>query len=161
MHDAAATTSVPDSVRDVVVARLARLSPAARRMIEVAAVAGQRVDVDVLTHALDLAADELDAPLAELVSAGLLAATDTSALVYRFEHSLVRETVEAAVTPARRRRAHLAVAEAMEEAHAVRPPAGPRRAGPAPRRRGAARAGRQGRVLRPAGGGPGGPLGRP
>ncbi len=119
VHDAAATTTVPDSVRDVVVARLARLSPPARRMIEVAAVAGQRVDVDVLTHALDLAADELDAPLDELVSAGLLAATDTTALVYRFEHSLVRETVEAAVTPSARRRAHLAVAEALEEAHAA------------------------------------------
>ncbi len=118
VHDAAATSTVPDSVRDVVVARLARLTPEARRMIEVAAVAGQRVDVDVLTHALDLAADALDAPLDELVSAGLLAATDTTALVYRFEHSLVRETVEAAVTPTSRRRAHLAVAEAMEEAHA-------------------------------------------
>ena len=119
VHDLGATTTVPDSVREVVAARLARLTPPARRMIEVAAVAGQRVDVDVLAHALDVTADGLDAPLGELVSAGLLTATDATALVYRFEHSLVRETVETAVSPLARRRAHLAIADALEEVHAA------------------------------------------
>jgi DNA-binding CsgD family transcriptional regulator/tetratricopeptide (TPR) repeat protein len=119
VHDVAAATTIPDSVREVVGARLARLSPAARRVIELAAVAGQRVDLDVLARALDVTADELDATLGELVSAGLLTATDATSLVYRFEHSLVRETVEAAVAPGARRRAHLAIAEALEDVHAA------------------------------------------
>jgi DNA-binding CsgD family transcriptional regulator/tetratricopeptide (TPR) repeat protein len=119
VHDVAATSTIPDSVREVVASRLARLSPAARRMIEVAAVAGQRVDLDVLARALGVTADDLDATLGELVAAGLLTATDATSLVYRFEHSLVRETVEAAVAPGARRRAHLAIAEALEDVHAA------------------------------------------
>ena len=74
---------VPDSVREVVGARLSRLSAAAQRMIEMAAVAGQRVDLDVLAMALDVPADELDAPLDELVAAGLLTSMVRARLVYR------------------------------------------------------------------------------
>ena len=44
VHSAATVAVVPDSVREVVAARIAKLSPPARRVIEVAAVAGQRVD---------------------------------------------------------------------------------------------------------------------
>ena len=65
-------------------------------MIEVAAVAGQRVDLDVLARALDVAADELDAPARRAGVGGTAGGRPTRpALVYRFEHSLVRETVEA------------------------------------------------------------------
>ena len=101
--------------------------------------AGQRVDVDVLAHALDVTADELDAPLGELVSAGLLTATDATALVYRFEHSLVRETVEAAVAPRRPPACPPGDRRGAGGGARGRPPAGPRRAGPAPRRGGADR----------------------
>ena len=158
---AGATASiVPDSVREVVAARLARLSPAARTMIEMAAVAGQRVDLEVLAPALAVAPDELDAAARR---AGRRRACSRRrrrpSLVYRFEHALVRDTVEATVSHVVRRRAHLAVAEAIEQSHAADPPAGARRAGPALRRGRAAGAGRQGRRLRPAGRGPGGPLG--
>ena len=117
---AGATASiVPDSIREVVAARLAKLTPAARTMIEMAAVAGQRTDLGILAAALAVAPDALDPPLNELVSAGLLASTTSPSLV--FEHALVRDTVEATVSHVVRRRAHLAVAEAIEQSHAADP----------------------------------------
>ena len=45
---AAGWPSVPATVRDVVAARLARLSPGPRRAVETAAVMGARVDVALL-----------------------------------------------------------------------------------------------------------------
>jgi DNA-binding CsgD family transcriptional regulator/tetratricopeptide (TPR) repeat protein len=117
IQEAATTSIVPDSVREVVGARLAKLSPASQTMIEMAAVAGQRVDLDVLAVALDVSADELDAPLDELVSAGLLASEARTGLVFEFEHALVRDTVEVTVSHVGRKRAHLAVAEAIEMVH--------------------------------------------
>ncbi len=117
IQDGATASIVPDSVREVVSVRLAKLSPAAQRMIEMAAVAGQRVDLDVLATALEVSADELDAPLDELVSAGLLTSVARAGLLFEFEHALVRDTVEASVSQVGRRRAHLAIAEALEKAH--------------------------------------------
>ncbi len=119
IHDDGATASiVPDSVREVVAARLAKLSPAARTMIEVASVAGQRIDLEILARALDVPADELDAPLSELVAARLLKPVAMTGLIFEFEHALVRDTVEATVVGVGRSRAHLAVARAIEAAHA-------------------------------------------
>ena len=89
---------MPDSVREVVAARLAKLSPAARTTIETAAVAGQRIELEILATALDVPADELDTPLGELVAAGLLCSVAITGLVFEFEHAIVRHTVEATVT---------------------------------------------------------------
>ena len=119
IQDRATASIVPDSVREVVLVRLARLSPAARSMTEMAAVAGQRIDLEVLATALDRSAEELDAPLGELVAAGLLTSVAMTGLVFEFEHALVRDTVEATVGEVARRRAHLAVAEAIERVHAA------------------------------------------
>ncbi len=108
---------VPDSVRDVVGARLTRLSGPARRIIDLAALSGQRVDMQVLELAARLHPDELEAGAGELVSAGLLATMAENTLVYRFEHIIVRDTVEAGISGRRRARLHLDFAEAIETAY--------------------------------------------
>jgi DNA-binding CsgD family transcriptional regulator len=108
---------VPDSVRDVVGARLTRLSGPARRIIDLAALSGQRVDMQVLELAARLHPDELEAGASELVSAGLLATMVENTLVYRFEHIIVRDTVEAGISGRRRARLHLDLAEAIEAAY--------------------------------------------
>jgi class 3 adenylate cyclase/DNA-binding CsgD family transcriptional regulator len=108
---------VPDSVRDVVGARLTRLSDPARRIIDLAALSGQRVDMQVLELAARLHPDELEAGAGELVAAGLLATMAENTLVYRFEHIIVRETVEAGISGRRRARLHLDLAEAIETAY--------------------------------------------
>jgi class 3 adenylate cyclase/DNA-binding CsgD family transcriptional regulator len=109
--------AVPDSVRDVVGLRLARLSAPARRVIDLASLCGQRIDLRALEAAAGLPPDEFDEAIAELVAAGLLAGIAGQNLVHRFEHSIVRDTVEAAIAPRRQTRLHLELAEAFERVY--------------------------------------------
>jgi DNA-binding CsgD family transcriptional regulator/tetratricopeptide (TPR) repeat protein len=114
VHLTEAVADVPEGVREVVSARLGRLTPVARRVIDLAAVAGQRVELQVLARAADLGTDEIDAALNELAGCGLLVAAEGTPLAARFEHALARAAVEAAIAPLARARLHLAVAEALE-----------------------------------------------
>ncbi|WP_176921192.1 ATP-binding protein [Pseudonocardia oroxyli] len=116
VRDRTSGGTVPAGVREVVAARLRRLSPAARGLVELAAVAGRCSDLEVLAAALHTTPDALDAPLDELLRARLLAPVEAVALVHRFEHAVVRESVETGMRPIARRRAHLALAEALEQA---------------------------------------------
>jgi class 3 adenylate cyclase/DNA-binding CsgD family transcriptional regulator len=109
--------AIPDSLRDVVGVRVARLSPSARRVIDLASLCGQRIDLQVLEPAAQLPPDDFDGAIAELVGAGLLAGVAGHNLVHRFEHSIVRDTVEAAIAGRRRARLHLDLAEALERVY--------------------------------------------
>ncbi|HEU5242464.1 MAG TPA: AAA family ATPase, partial [Ornithinibacter sp.] len=115
-HDGAA---LPPGVRDVIRCRLEPLPEPSRETLRLAAVLGERVDLDLLLRArgpdTDTAAGTLDAPLA----AGLLRA-DGGSLV--FSHALVRETLLGELSDVARRRLHAAVAAArpvdvFERAH--------------------------------------------
>jgi class 3 adenylate cyclase/DNA-binding CsgD family transcriptional regulator len=108
---------IPDSVREVVAGRLRRLDHRARRLAELAAVAGQRIELRVLRAAADLT--DADAALAvdSLMAAGLVEAVEQPNLSYRFGHALVREAVVEGVPPATRARLHLRLAEALEQVH--------------------------------------------
>ena len=64
---------VPDSIKEVVAARVSRLGPLARDLIGVAAIAGQRIELRVLCLATECTEDQVAGPLDELVDAGLLA----------------------------------------------------------------------------------------
>ncbi len=108
---------VPDSIKEVVAARVARLSAVARRLISLAAIAGQRIELRVLCLAAGCAEHEAAGPLDELVDAGLLADAGGSVLTYQFPHALVREAVADTVAPMGRAHLHLRVAEALEIVH--------------------------------------------
>jgi DNA-binding CsgD family transcriptional regulator/tetratricopeptide (TPR) repeat protein len=105
---------VPESVREVVADRLGRLAFPVRRLAELVAVSGHRVDLQVLSHAADLQAAELAKSLDELVSAELLEVVQQPRLTYQFTHALVRDTVESKVPPAARAHLHLQLADALE-----------------------------------------------
>ncbi len=113
----AGTVGVPESVREVVGARLARLSGPARSLIELVAVAGQRIELRVLALAAELSEPDLVVPLDELVEAGLLDAGGSTLLTYEFPHALVRDSVEETVPAIRRVLLHRSVAEAVEQVH--------------------------------------------
>ena len=108
---------VPDSVRDVVASRLGRLAFPVRRLAELVAVAGTRIDLQVLRAATDVPANERAASLDELVTADLLEVVERPRLLYRFTHALVRDTVESGIPPASRAGMHLRIAEALEAVH--------------------------------------------
>ncbi len=104
------SAAVPEGVREVVGERLARLSPPARQVVDLAALAGYRVDLQVLEEASDMSTDDLDAAIAELVNAGVLVQVGGTALVYRFAHALVQDCAASAMTRQARGRLHLTLA---------------------------------------------------
>ena len=91
--------SLPDSVRDAVLARTAPLSGAARDALDAAAVLGRQVTPELLCQVGDCDAAAVD----ECVAAGLLVDEDGR---QTFRHDLAREAVEQAMTPLRRRQLH-------------------------------------------------------
>lgn len=111
-RQATAASVVPESVRDAVLFRVARMSESARRLAEVAAAAGSAVRLDVLT---ELAEEER--AVEELFEFGLLVELHDRADVAgqaAFRHSLVGEALYAATPWTRRRRHHGALARALE-----------------------------------------------
>ena len=116
-----ASVGAPDSVRDVVAARMARLSRRARRPLELAAVAGQRVELRVLSLASDMMVDEVSAGLDELVDTGFLVEMGGRLPSYQFTHALVRDTVEQVLSASVRARLHLRIAESLEQVYEADP----------------------------------------
>lgn len=103
---AAGWPAVPPTVRDVVAARLARLSTATRRAVETAAVIGARVDLPLLSSVLD------GSSVDECLATGILV-DDGSGV--RFRHELVRLAVEAGIPPHRQTELHVRLLAALEE----------------------------------------------
>ena len=106
---------VPDSIREVVGERLARLSSAARQLAQVAAVAGNQVDLPALVGAAELSTAAAHAGLDELVAAGLV--LETSEPSFRLSHALLGDTIADSMSVVARARVHLRLAEALERIH--------------------------------------------
>jgi hypothetical protein len=104
--------AVPDSVRDVLGRRVARLGPDPERVLGIAAVIGAEFDLTVLAAATGRDEDDLLDLLEQAERAALI--TSVSPERFAFRHSLVQQTLYAAQNPARRGRRHRAIAEALE-----------------------------------------------
>jgi DNA-binding SARP family transcriptional activator len=102
---------VSGTVRQAVKARLERLSAVAQQMLEAGAVLGETFGFDLVR--LTAGRRELEAigGLDELVARQLLI---ERALGYRFQHELIRRTVEEGLSPMRRRLLHRRAGRALE-----------------------------------------------
>jgi DNA-binding SARP family transcriptional activator len=110
---------IPPGVQDLVSIRLSRLDPAAVDLLRAGAVAGARFELDLVGRAAGLGPDALlDAADAALAS-GLV--IEETADRYRFPHDIVRRTLVAQLSGARRRSLHRRTADAIESlrAHAL------------------------------------------
>ncbi len=105
----------PESVREVVARRLARLRPTTADLLELAATAGSEFDLEVLRDVAD--ADLLPA-LEEAVSSGMIEEIPSRGLAYRFTHELVRRSLYDGLSAVRRAELHLRVGEALERSGA-------------------------------------------
>ncbi|HUF28031.1 MAG TPA: AAA family ATPase [Gemmatimonadaceae bacterium] len=106
---------LPRSVRDVVVARIDRLSPPARTIANLAAVIGTRASFDALHSVSALPRVDLIAALDELRQQRVLVeSADSEGVVYDFAHPLLQQTVYGELGLARARLLHATVAEALE-----------------------------------------------
>jgi len=98
--------AVPASARDAVLARAARLGGGSREVLEVAALIGARVELDLLTSATGCPLAAVD----EILASGLLA-EDGGWL--RFRHEIARLAVEQAIPAHRRAVIHARVLDAL------------------------------------------------
>ncbi|HEX6418074.1 MAG TPA: BTAD domain-containing putative transcriptional regulator [Acidimicrobiales bacterium] len=105
---------VPSGVRDVVRQRIALLPEPTTELLQVAAVCGRDVDIDLLVRASGERADAVLDALDPAVVDRLLAPAPDRPGAFRFAHALVREVLADDVSALRRARIHLTVADAIE-----------------------------------------------
>src|SRR4051812_40425736 len=106
----------PESVREVVSERLARLAPGTGALLELAATAGGEFELDVMRRAGGVDDAELLAHLDEAVRSGVIEELRSRTLAYRFAHELVRRALYDRLSGVRRAELHLRVGEALERA---------------------------------------------
>jgi DNA-binding CsgD family transcriptional regulator/tetratricopeptide (TPR) repeat protein len=109
----------PESVREVVNQRLARLAPATADLLELAAVAGPEFELEPVRRAAGLAEAELVVALEEAVGSGMIEELSSHRLACRFTHEIVRRALYDRLSRLRRAELHLAVGEAIESAGAA------------------------------------------
>jgi DNA-binding CsgD family transcriptional regulator/tetratricopeptide (TPR) repeat protein len=105
---AAGEQRIPPTVRDAVLARAARLSPDARSLLEVVAIAPRRVEPWLLEI---LAEGDVDS-LGECLGSGMLTAEPRGVA---FRHELARLAFEEGIPPSRRFALHRAALEALSD----------------------------------------------
>ena len=108
-------TEIPRTVQIAVQQRVVQLSPAAQRVLTLAAVAGQRWDFDLLLRMSGT--DELAMIdwLKELVAAQLV--VEEAADHFVFRHALTQQAIYSGLLARERRLLHRTVAQAMEQMH--------------------------------------------
>jgi DNA-binding CsgD family transcriptional regulator len=105
----AAGEDIPETVRDAVLARAARLTHAARALLDAVAIAPPQAELPLLEHSAPEALPALD----ECLASGMLLQTNGAVA---FRHELVRLAVEAAVAPDRALVLHRATLAALRAA---------------------------------------------
>ncbi|MGY5116683.1 BTAD domain-containing putative transcriptional regulator [Streptomyces sp. 900105755] len=106
-----AVSEVPQGVRDVLRRRLALLPAAARAVVQLAAVLGLEAEVALLVDAAEADEEQVLEGLDAALAAELLAEPGPGRV--RFVHALVRDTVYADLSGARRSRLHARVARLL------------------------------------------------
>jgi predicted ATPase len=109
---AGGSSGLPVTVRDAVLARVARLSPAARAVMEAAAVVGARAEASVLAGVSAFEAAAID----ECLTSGMLMAQATS---LAFRNELARQAILEAISPPHRLALHHRVLAALRSAPAT------------------------------------------
>jgi predicted ATPase len=113
---------IPVTVQNILAARIDRLSPEAKHVLQCAAVVGHYVQYLVLQSVAELAEGDLRAHLAELQGAEYLyEARLFPELEYTFKHALTHEVAYGSILQDRRRELHLRSGEAIERLYPNRP----------------------------------------
>ncbi len=119
--DSLGQMGLPDSVREVIGARVGRLGPGAGRVLSTAAVIGRDFDLDLLAKATETSEDDLLDILDAATTAALVRELAETPGRYNFAHALIQHTLYEDLGPTRRARAHRHVGEALEALCGDRP----------------------------------------
>lgn len=115
------SVGLPDSVREVIGARVGRLGSTTGRVLRLAAVIGRDFDLDVLAQTSAVSEDELLDVLDAATGAALVRELPTAPGSYSFTHALIQHTLYGNLGPTRQARVHRQVAEALEDLCGGRP----------------------------------------
>ena len=107
--DDAASDGVPETLRELLLARYERLDEHAQRLARILAVGGAEIGHALLSRVWD--GDDLDIPARDAVHGGVLTADSET---YRFRHALVREAILEDVLPGEHERVHARYAAEYE-----------------------------------------------
>ncbi|HEY3067233.1 MAG TPA: adenylate/guanylate cyclase domain-containing protein [Methylomirabilota bacterium] len=115
-----ATVTVPDTVQDVIAARIDRLAEAQKRTVQTASVIGREFALGLLRRVSDVQS-QLEQSLTELQRIELIyekaAFGDRE---YVFRHALTQDVAYESLLQSERRRLHSLIGAALEDAHAGR-----------------------------------------
>ncbi len=120
------TASIEGSVpglREIILRRLRKMSEDARRLIEVAAVAGRRFEPRIAARAAGIPANATLAALAQAEQALLIEPEADPASAGRFRHVLICQEIAQTLSEDERQRIHGRIADALEAVHGKRSPA--------------------------------------
>ncbi|MGO9343165.1 MAG: ATP-binding protein [Acidimicrobiales bacterium] len=113
--------AMPESVRMVIGARVARLGEAVAQVLPIASVIGREFDLDLLTRVTRRSEDELLDLLDAAESVALIRGVGNNPGRYCFAHALIQHTLYQDLGAARAARTHRQVAEAIEDIVGSRP----------------------------------------
>ncbi len=102
--------SLPDGLASLLMSRVEILSEAGQRVLRAAAVAGRRVEDELLREVSGLPLAEFEEAVREIVSRGLLR---VDGFGYAFRHALLQEAVYTDLLPGERTRLHAAFARLL------------------------------------------------
>ena len=108
---------IPRNIQDAVQQRIVRLSEAAREILTIASVAGQRFDFALLQQLTNHDEQQLLALMKELIAAQLV--IEELADQFAFRHALTRQAIYTDLLARERRALHKAIAETMERNYAT------------------------------------------
>jgi transcriptional regulator with AAA-type ATPase domain/tetratricopeptide (TPR) repeat protein len=111
---------IPETIQDVLVARLDRLLPEDRELLQTASVIGKDVNVAISRAVSDVPEAEFGRQLARLEAAEFLYEKNTVPKEYSFKHALTHEVAYQSVPESRRRALDARVVEAIETIYAER-----------------------------------------
>ena len=106
---------LPSSVREVLLARVARLGEPAGPVLAAACVIGRDFDLDLLTRVTETAEDDLIDVLDAAAASALVRELSDVAGRYSFCHALIQHSLYQEIGVTRRARLHRRVAECIEE----------------------------------------------
>jgi predicted ATPase/class 3 adenylate cyclase len=115
------STAVPATVQAVLAARVDRLAPEEKRLLQSAAVVGKDVPFALLQAIADQSQEELSLSLTRLQASEFLYETSLFPdLEYTFKHALTHEVAYGSLLQERRRALHARIVEAIEKLYSDR-----------------------------------------
>jgi tetratricopeptide (TPR) repeat protein len=113
--------TVPETIHDIIAARVDRLSDPLKQTLQGAAVVGRRFGISLVSRILEVAPEQVAGHLRELHGLDFVfPSAQEPELMYSFKHALTQDVVYAGVLERRRRTYHAAAGLGLEELYAGR-----------------------------------------